>query len=343
MAEQPKPQQPPSPERIFVTVQAYHNAFVLRAGIELDIFTAIARGNHSAADIARATNSAERGIRILCDALTVMGFLVKTGNSYGLTPDSAFFLDQRSPAYLGKAFNFLMGADQMENFSNLTESFRNGGRKTEHHGGAPDDPMWVDFARGMVPLMTPPAQAIAQYLRPSLASKAAPKVLDIAAGHGIFGITVAKHCPGSQICAVDWSNVLEVAHENAQAHGVADRHRRIPGSAFAVDFGAGYDAVLLTNFLHHFDVPTSEALLKKIWKSMNAGAQLVILEFVPNDDRVSPPPAALFSVTMLAATPKGDAYTFAELEKMCASAGFVGARLIPLEAMPQSLVVAQKP
>jgi precorrin-6B methylase 2 len=343
MAAQPRPAQHPTPERIFSTIQAYHNAFVLRAGIDLDVFTAIAEGSHTAAEIARATKSAERGMRILCDALTIMGFLEKAGNRYGLVPDSAFFLDKRSPAYMGKAFNFLMGVEQMDNFVNLTESFRNGGCKTEHQSGEPEAAMWVDFARGMVPLMMPAAQAIAGHLKPSLAARPSAKVLDIAAGHGIFGIMVAKQCPQARIHALDWANVLEVARENARAHGVADRHHLMPGSAFDVDCGSDYDAVLLTNFLHHFDVPTCETLLKKLWKTMNPGAQLVILEFVPNDDRISPPPAAMFSVTMLSNTPAGDAYTFAEMAAMCANAGFKGARLIPLEASPEALVVAEKP
>jgi ubiquinone/menaquinone biosynthesis C-methylase UbiE len=342
MAAQPKPGQQPTPERIFTTIQAFHNAFVLKAAIELDVFTTIAKGSHTAAEIAAATHSAERGMRILCDALTVMGYLEKTGSRYGLAPDSAVFLDKRSQAYMGGAFRFLMGAEQWEVFLNLTESFRNGGRKTEHHGGEPEAEMWVEFARGMVPFMMPAAQAIAQLLKPALAVKSSAKVLDIAAGHGIFGITVAKHCPNAHIHAVDWANVLEVARENAKAHGVDDRHHLVPGNAFDVECGSGYDAVLLTNFLHHFDVPTNEKLLKKLWKTMNPGAQLVILEFVPNDDRVSPPPAAMFSVTMLSNTPAGDAYTFAELSSMCANAGFKGARLLALEASPENLVVAQK-
>jgi len=343
MAAQPNPGHQPTPERIFSTVQAYHNAFVLKAGIELDVFTAIAKGNHTAAEIGRATKSAERGTRILCDALTVMGFLEKKGNRYSLSADSAFFFDKSSPAYMGDAFKFLMGLDQMENFVHLTESFRNGGRKTDHQSGPPEDTKWVDFARGMVPLMIPAAHAMARYLQPVLGSKASPKVLDIAAGHGIFGITVAQHSPKAHIHAVDWANVLEVATENAQAHGVANRHHLIPGSAFDVEFGQGYDAVLHTNFVHHFDVPTNEALLKKLWKSMNPGAHLVILEFVPNDDRISPPAAAMFSVTMISNTPAGDAYTFAEIAGMCANAGFKDARVVPLEGSPEVLVVAQKP
>src|SRR5437667_349702 len=79
------------------------------------------------------------------------------------------------------------------------------------------------------------------------------KVLDIAAGHGLFGIAVARQNPNSQIVALDWSNVLAVAQENARAAGLGDRYHTLPGSAFEVDYGGDYDLVLLTNFLHHFD------------------------------------------------------------------------------------------
>src|SRR6185369_2508977 len=94
------------------------------------------------------------------------------------------------------------------------------------------------------------------------------------------------------------------------------RFETIPGSAFTADFGSGYDLVLLTNFLHHFDVPTNEALLRKVHAALKPGGRAVTLEFVPNEDRVSPPVAAEFSLMMLGNTPAGDAYTFSELDRM---------------------------
>ena len=83
------------------------------------------------------------------------------------------------------------------------------------------------------------------------------RVLDIAAGHGLFGIEIAKANPKAEIVALDWENVLTVAKENAAAAGVSDRYQTIVGSAFDVD--RNYDLGLLTNFLHHFDTPTCEA------------------------------------------------------------------------------------
>jgi ubiquinone/menaquinone biosynthesis C-methylase UbiE len=337
-----KPAPPPNPVAIFEAARGYQNSFILKTGVDLDLFTAIAKGSRSVAEIAHACGASERGVRILCDALTVLGFLIKTGNTYELTPDSAAFLDSRLPAYLGKAFKFFLHPSHLQNFERLPDAVRKGAGGNAYDGLGPDDPIWVDFARGMAPMMFPAAQAIAAQLKPALGAIASPKILDIAAGHGIFGISVAQVVPNAQVYAVDWANVLEVARENAQARGVGDRHHLIPGSAFEVDYGCAYDAALLTNFLHHFDAATCEKLLKKLWNALNPGAYLVILEFVPNEDRASPPVPVLFSVTMLSNTPAGDAYTFPELERMCIHAGFTETRLTALEGLPESLVTARK-
>jgi len=168
------------------------------------------------------------------------------------------------------------------------------------------------------------------------------KVLDIAAGHGIFGISVAKHNPTAQIYALDWKNVLQVASENARAIGIADRYHLLPGSAFEADFGSDYDLVLITNFLHHFDPPTCTSFMRKVHAALKPGGRAAIAELVPNPDRVTPPTAAAFSMMMLATTPAGDAYTFAELESISTNAGFARVELAPPEIGLDRLVIAYR-
>jgi ubiquinone/menaquinone biosynthesis C-methylase UbiE len=167
-------------------------------------------------------------------------------------------------------------------------------------------------------------------------------VLDIAAGHGLYGLAFARQNPRAEVVALDWPSVLEAAKENARAAGVAERYQTIEGSAFEADFGGGYDLVLLTNFLHHFDPPTCEGLLRKVRAALADGGRAVTLEFVPHDDRVTPPIPASFSLTMLASTPSGDAYTFAELQQMFAHAGFTRSELHPLLPAIQSVVISHK-
>lgn len=331
----------PSPELFFETLTAYQRTAALKAAIELDLFTAIAEGATTAAALAEKCNAAARGMRTLCDYFVVNGFLTKEQDQYALTPDSAIFLDRRSPAYVGSAVTFLTSPALVEAFNHTTESVRKGGTVISAEGSMePEHPMWVDFARAMAPLMRMPAELIAQLLG---ADAGEPwKVLDIAAGHGVFGISLAKHNPNAEVFAVDWASVLAVAEENAQAAGVSDRHHKITGSAFDVDFGEGYDVVLLTNFLHHFDPATNETLLRKVHAALKPGGRAVTLEFVPNADRVSPPTAAVFSLTMLVSTASGDAYTFAEYDEMFRNAGFASSELHELPPTFQRVVISVK-
>jgi ubiquinone/menaquinone biosynthesis C-methylase UbiE len=228
-----------------------------------------------------------------------------------------------------------------EGSKHIADAVRKGGTAMENEGTiGPDHPVWVKFARGMAPMMALPAQLISKLVDPSADRKL--RILDIAAGHGLFGITFAKNNPQAEITAVDWKAVLEVAKENAQRAGVGDRYHTIEGSAFDVDYGSGYDLVLLTNFLHHFDPPTNETLLRKVHHALADGGRAVTLEFVPNDDRVSPPDAAGFSMMMLSGTPSGDAYTFAELERMFTNAGFSRSTLHPLPPTIQQVVISEK-
>jgi len=338
------PTQRPNPAQIFATIQGYQQSYVLKAAVDLGVFSAIARGNHTVSAIAKAIQASERGTRIVCDALTVLNMLEKKDSTYQLTPDTAVFLDEKSPAYLGKALDFLLHESQIEGFRRMADAVRRGGTPEEFSALAPEDPLWVEFARGMGPLMAPAAQAIAEVIKPRLAAAKAPaRVLDIAAGHGLFGVTVAEQAPNAEIYAVDWSNVLQLASETANAHGVAGRYHTLPGSAFEVEYGTGFQAALVTNFLHHFNPETNVKLLRKVYECLAPGGEVVILEFVPEEDRVSPRIPAMFSAVMLNGTPAGDAYTFSELRKMCEDAGFSGPRLTRLDPMPQALVVARKP
>lgn len=327
----------PDPGIILQALTAYQIPMALKGALDLEIFTHIAAGATTPSQIAPLCGSAEKGVRVLCDFLTVRGFLTKQDGHYGLEPRTGMFLDKKSPAYLGSVANFLTHDTIRHNFDDVAAIVRKGGA-VFHSTLAPEDPVWVEFARSMMPMMAMPAQMMAA----QITTPGEPvKVLDIAAGHGIFGISVAIFNPAAEIIALDWANVLEVAQENAKKMGVAERFHTIAGSAFDVDFGSGYDIVLLPNFLHHFDEPTCITLLKKVRAALKPSGIVATVEFVPNDDRVSPPIPAAFSMMMLGGTDAGDAYTFADLEAMFQAAGFGPSELRSLAPVPSSLVVTK--
>ena len=322
-----------NPAPIFDCFTAYQKTAAMQASVDIGIFSAIAAGQTTVPSIANACAASPKGVRVLCDYWTVQGLLLKTGDAYRLTPEAAMFLDRSSPAYLGGVMGFLNGPITPF-FDRLTQAVRHGGCESTGTVGTEYDG-WVPFAEEMGAMMFPTAQAIATIL-----GTVSGHVLDVAAGHGLFGIVLAQRSPDVHVTALDWPKVLEVAKRNADRMGVGERYSAIAGDAFNVDLQGPYDFVLLTNLLHHFSPEQCTALLTRLRNVLRPGGQLVTLEFVPNEDRVSPPMSATFSLVMLATTAKGDAYTFAELEQMLHAAGFANNKLHQPDDCPQQIIVS---
>src|SRR3569833_208200 len=340
MAPQITPETAPNPALVLEVLQSYQRTWALKAAIELDLFRAIGESGGELASIARRCSASERGTRILCDFLVISGLLAKENGRYALTPTSATFLDTRSPASLAPVATFLSNPMLIDTFKELATIVRTGRTVLPGEGSVePENPLWVQFAESLAPMMGPVAGPMAEL---TLGGKSGPmRVLDIAAGHGLFGIAVAQKNPQARIVGLDWAAVLEVAKRNAEKAGVQDRFETLPGSAFEVPFGGGYDAALLTNILHHFDHPTNVSLLKKVHAALKPGGVAATLEFVPNDDRVSPPQPASFALTMLGSTPSGDASTLKELTAMYEEAGFHAVSGHPIPMSPQTVVLGR--
>ncbi len=331
---------PVNPRIVFEMLNAHQLTAALKAAIELDIFRAVGQGPGDVASIAKHARASERGTRILCDFLVINGVLAKENGHYKHTPSSAAFLDPASPACMASMADFISSPEFVESMNHLADIVRTGRTHLPGQGTVePENPLWVEFAEKMAPMMGPMAAPLGKVVLNG--SEGPVHVLDIAAGHGLFGIEIAKQNPNARITGLDWAPVLRVALKNAEKAGVKDRYDMLPGSAFEVDFKGPYDAVLLTNFLHHFDKATNVGLLRKVRAALKPGGRAATLEFVPNPDRVSPPMAAAFSLTMLVSTESGDAYTFAELEAMYTEAGFKGITQQPIPMSPHTVVMGR--
>ena len=324
-----------SPDLFMDAVLAYQQTAAIKAALELDLFSEIGKGNETVEGLARTTGAAVRGVRILCDYLTARGHLEKHVDQYRLTQSTAAFLDRRAPSWMGSVVEYLAASEMMTLFlSDPTAFVRNGG-SIGLANNAPDHPIWVKFARAMGPSRVPLATKIAF----ELAVSSPRNVLDVAAGHGMFGIAIARTVAGAQITAVDWHSVLSVARENAEAAGVSGRYHTLGGSAFDTDWGSGFDLVLLANFLHQLDQDGCVTLLQKARRSLVSGGRAVAVEFLLNEDRVSPRFSAMFAFQMLGSTPHGEAYTVREFENMGRAAGFASVTAKPLPPTPQSLIL----
>ena len=204
---------------------------------------------------------------------------------------------------------------------------------------APEHPVWVRFARAMVPLTAGAAAEVAQRVNGDSARPI--RVLDISASHGLFGLAFARRNPAARVVALDWPNVLEVARENAQKAGVGPlrnpprqrlRNRLRPRT---------YDVVLLPNFLHHFDVTSVRVTAEK-------GVRCPETRRPGRDGRVHPQrrprhPSRGRGVRAHDAhhhARRRRVHRFAELESMLRNAGFAHNELHALKAGIQQVVIS---
>lgn len=327
----------PTPLRFMEAVNGFQRTAVVRAAVELDFFTAVAAGADTPGALAIRLGIAQKGARVLADSLVILGLMEKRDGRYTLVEESAIFLDRRSPRYLGGVIDFLLSEPVRHGYSRLTDAVRQGGTAVGGEGSlAPEHPMWVEFARVMGPLLLTAVQTIVEVTTP------AGDVLDVASGHGRFGIALLESGAARTATALDWPNVLELARANAEAAGVLDRWRALPGNALTADLGGPYDTVLLPNFLHHFDADTCRGILMRVHASLRTGGRVVVVEYLPDDTRVSPSAAAWFAVQMLATTPAGDAYTLAEYTEFLGAAGFTEPSVHKVPGAARHVLVAER-
>jgi hypothetical protein len=149
---------------VFETVWAYWKTAALVAAVKLDIFTIIGTNVKSADDLASTTGASARGLRILCDFLTVIGLLIKHDNRYSLSPDAKTFLDESSPLAVGSIVDFIAAPEMAALLLNNPVSYVRSGGSNGLANLAPDNPVWVRFAQAMTPLAAPTAKRVAAYL-----------------------------------------------------------------------------------------------------------------------------------------------------------------------------------
>jgi trans-aconitate methyltransferase len=329
--------QKPEVRRVLEDFLAFQRTLALRAALEMDLFTRISARTQTASALAEQCGADARGMRILCDYLVIQGYLWKEADRYSLQLNSHLYLVSTSPAYLGSAVEFLASDSLIQSFCGLAEAVKNGGA-FGRNAALSGDSQWVAFARAMAPLARPMAQIVAAALE--VESKGPMRVLDVAAGHGLYGLAIAMRNPAAHIVALDRQVVLQVAAENARRGGVLERYRLLGGDAFEVDWEGPYDLVLAANLAHHFDRAANISLFRKCRGSLSARGRLALIDYVANDDRISPAEDAAFALTMLAATERGDVYTFREFLEMLEDAGFREVYRPDVGDLPQWIIIA---
>ena len=335
----PSPVKQTAGQRMMQISFGFAPLFILHTAINLKVFDHLATREATAEDLRKACNASTRGMIALLDALAGLGWLEKDGSFYRLNEDSEQLFVRSKPSYSGAIFQHFI-SDILPVFQDLEEVVRSGkparARNQQGEGGA----FFQKFVSALFPMAYPAAKILASKIPLDTWDKGA-KVLDLAAGSGVWGIAIAEAHQNVTVTAVDWPEVLPVTRQTAERFGVGDRFHYVAGDLDGVEFGSNYALAILGNILHCEGDTRSEQLLLKTYQSLAPGGTIAIAEFLIDGNRVSPLPAVLFNVNMLVNTEQGRVYSFSELERWLKDCGFSNVRLLQVPCS-SPLILADK-
>jgi ubiquinone/menaquinone biosynthesis C-methylase UbiE len=330
-----------TPERLMQFGFAYAPPLIIAAAVSNKVFDSLESGSKTVDQISKETGASERGLRMLMNALVGLELLKKDRHQkYSLTPESAAFLVSNKPGTLAGFFrqNVMQLVSKWLQLGDVVRTGRPAqavnqeGEGTEFFSGLVENIILMSYAT---------AQTLADHLQLAKA-KNEIRVLDLAAGSGIWGIVLAQTSPRVRVTAVDWAGMIPTTKRITQKFGVGDRFKFIEGDLLETDFGSGYGIATLGHILHSEGEERSRKLLKKTFRALNSGGTIAIAEWLVNDERTQPLPPLMFAVQMLVNTEKGDTFSFNEIKSWLEKAGFKKVRKLEAPG-PSPLVLATKP
>jgi ubiquinone/menaquinone biosynthesis C-methylase UbiE len=320
----------------------FANSRILDAALEYDFFTLIHKGFQTADEVAREAGTNPRATRIVLDSLIASALIEKTDKRYTLLPMSETFLVRGKPSYIGDFRHVALAL--WDGMANLKESLRTGKPLSRMDTGN-ELAVWEKLVVGIIPIAEPVAKALCDVFRIGVDRKGL-RVLDIAGGSSIFGMTILARDPSAQVTQLDWPNVNAVAKKLNRERGLEGKIRFIDGEhRSAVLENHYYDLVLASNFCRFESPKGNQELFRKAYDALKPGASFVVNDFLPNEERTGPTFALRFSVYTLTHTTEGECWSLSQYSDWLKTAGFNSIQThsdIPKTLPGTTLIVAQK-
>jgi len=332
-----------TPERVMQLGLGFWGSKTLLSAIELGLFTELATGPLTAAELTARLNLHQRSARDFFDTLVSLGMLERKGDRYQNTAETSQFLVRMSPSYIGGMLE--MANERLYPFwGSLTEALQTGAPQNEAKTGGPglfenlySDPKKLRlFLGAMTGLSFGAARAIAE----KFPWKDYKTVVDVGGAQGGLLVQLClahSHLRGTNF---DLPTVGPIFDEYAASHGLSDRLTFQNGNFFEEPLPST-DVITMGHILHDWNLEQKCMLIEKAYKALPSGGALIVFESLIDDERRMNTFGLLMSLNMLIETPGGFDYTGKDCTEWMRAAGFRETRVEHLMG-PDSMVVGIK-
>jgi SAM-dependent methyltransferase len=323
--------------RLQKIAQAYWESAALMAAVELDVFTAVARGNDTIAAVAAAVGISPRNAERLLTALVAMTLLDRIGERFTNAADVERFLVKDSERYAGPWILFTK--PRWTAYGELSERLR---RTTEHRLGAYRS-FTVDDARRYHAATYSIGMGAARLFSRSVDLSGRKLMLDLGGGSGAYSIVATRTWPGLKAIVLDLPPVTVVADEYIAANGAGEHVTTLAGDFTETPFPAGADVVVMASNLPQYEPALIREVVGKAFAALVPGGEMHLVGETLHDDRRGPLSAALWGLNEAVQGSTGLAHTESEVKGYLKDAGFIDVAVHPFVPGVLSRTTGRKP
>jgi 2-polyprenyl-3-methyl-5-hydroxy-6-metoxy-1,4-benzoquinol methylase len=328
---------------LLAMARGFQAAKMLMVAVDLAVFDFLEEPR-SAPEAASWLKADGRATGIFLNGLAALGLVVKEVDYFRNSEQASRFLVRGKDQYRGEIIKH-MEHTWDRGWDDLQYTVLAG------HPRESDPEKWVDTkgpqrdekeVRAFICGMDAIARDLAPNVTAALDLKGVERLLDLGGGPATYAIAFAKTHPGLKATVFDLPNPIKIAQEQIAKHGLSDRIDTLAGNFLEDGIGRGYDFIWVSQILHSHDVAQCHLIIDKCVQALNLGGTLAIHDFFLNKDGASPTGPAMFSVHMLAVTPRGRSYTWGEVAEWMAEAGLVSPKYLRYDEGDASILVARK-
>lgn len=302
------------PEDINTLANSFQQSRILLSAIELGLFTVLDKHMLHSKEVAQKINADERATDRLMNALVALGFLRKVNGRFYNAESASQYLVKGKPEFMGGLFHSI---GLWSTWGSLTESVKAGTSDAEHKPSSGG----IDWLESFIGAMHHRGVKEAKIIAMMLDLSNAKRMLDVGGGSGVFAMEFIKKISNMNAVVFDLPDVIPITGRYVAEEKMTEKISFISGNYLADDFGDGYDLILLSAIVHINSLEENNLLIKKCYNSLNSGGQIVIRDWVMNEDRTEPAGGAYFALNMLVGTERGDTYTESEMRSWFTNAG----------------------
>ena len=319
------------PDDINDMIRAFWPSRAVLTALELDIFTAVAKGA-TTAEVAQKIHADSRATEMLLNVLVSLHLLEKKDGRFTNTAASARFFAEGSPDNARPGLLHI--ANLWHRWSTLTDAVRAG---TSVATRTRDAQSTKDF----IAAMDRNAKERAAALVKAVSANGARRMLDLGGGSGAYSIAFAQANPALHSEILDLAEVLPITEGHIRNANLSERIATRAGDMLTSPLGGNYDLILVSAICHMFSPEQNRALFQRAHKALSATGRFVIQDFILEPDKTSPQFAALFSLNMLVGTRGGASYSEPEYTAWLREAGFTQIQRLR-QPGPASLLIASR-